>query len=82
MNIGWLAAITDPADENQHPRLPARAGFGKTFFDLFRRVDVGVWNSLQLARKSHSLRSGQAISPFHLLRKIVLATDFTQGTSE
>jgi hypothetical protein len=62
------------------------AGCGKTFFSLFRSVDFGVWNILQLARKSHLLRSGQAISPclgISLIpTKIVLSTGFTQRTSE
>lgn len=39
------------------------AGYGKTFFSILRSVGSGVQSGLQLARKLHSLRPGQANGP-------------------
>ena len=64
-NDGWHnASFRGYADYMQTDEfLKALAGCGKTFFEPLRSIGASVRNDLQLARKLHLLRSGQANSP-------------------
>ena len=64
LELGRIIQRVPGMDTDSIPEVIASlTGCGKTFFSLFRSVDFDVWNNLQLVRKSHLLRSGQANSP-------------------